>query len=319
MLTCQRQELVPHAHSEGCYDEAGALVCGLPVVGEHQHSQDCVSVPDGEPQEVKTLVCGLEEHVHVDACYVELIPNENDKYFCKKEEHLHTRECYFESGALRCTLEEHLHTAACLEEQPDEPPEGTDDPPPQEPEPDPVPGVTLEDYPFVYEGEAFTVTYRISGVARLAEGNQPGDPSQEPEPTPSATDEPQPTEPPQGEVDLGGQEYIEIPLAFKPRGMASHTDSEPDASAPPEDGGAGSATDPGGDAVYNSVPMPPEGAGTDDPAGADPQPGYTPGQGTELDPALVEIRVEELTEDDPRFQAVMGTEAAREDEEPLLQ
>ena len=220
MLACQRQELVPHAHSEGCYDEAGALVCGLPVVGEHQHSQDCVSVPDGEPQEVKTLVCGLEEHVHVDACYVELIPNENDKYFCKKEEHLHTRECYFESGALRCTLEEHLHTAACLEEQPDEPPEGTDDPPPQEPEPDPVPGVTLEDYPFVYEGEAFTVTYRISGVARLAEGNQPGDPSQEPEPTPSATDEPQPTEPPQGEVDLGGQEYIEIPLAFKPRGTA---------------------------------------------------------------------------------------------------
>ena len=343
VLACKRQELIPHAHGEGCYDGAGTPVCGLPETGGHQHSQECVSVPGGEPEEIRTLVCGLEEHRHVDSCYVEILPNENDKYFCGREEHLHGGGCYFESGALCCTLEEHMHTAQCLEEdqggQAPEPEESENPGQDGEPQPDPVPGIVLEDYPFVYEGEAFTVTYHISGVARLETenlpdqpepGGEPGepapsgpdDPAQTGEPAPAPTDEPIPTQepepavpdqPPQ-EVDLGG-EYLEIPLAAKPRGMASNMDSEPNAQLPPEDGGAGSVTDPG-DAVYNSVPIPDMDTGADSPA-ADGS-GYVPGQDMELDPALMEIRVVELTEDDPRFQAILDGEAARE-EEPILQ
>ncbi len=343
VLACQRQELIPHAHGEGCYDGAGTPVCGLPETGGHQHSQECVSVPGGEPEEIRTLVCGLEEHRHVDSCYVEILPNENDKYFCGREEHLHGGGCYFESGALCCTLEEHMHTAQCLEEdqggEAPEPEESENPGQDGEPKPDPIPGVVLEDYPFVYEGEAFTVTYHISGVARLEAENLPDqpEPGGEPgEPAPSGPDDPAqtgerepapadepipmqepepavPDQPPQ-EVDLGG-EYIDIPLAAKPRGMASNMDSEPNAQLPPEDGGAGSVTDPG-DAVYNSVPIPGMDTGADSPA-ADGS-GYVPGQDLELDPALLEIRVVELTEDDPRFQAILDGEAARE-EEPILQ
>ena len=177
VLACQRQELIPHIHGEGCYDGAGTPVCGLPETGGHQHSQDCVSVPSGEPEEIRTLVCGLEEHRHVDSCYVEILPNENDKYFCGREEHLHGGGCYFESGALCCTLEEHMHTAQCLEEdqggEAPEPEESENPGQDGEPQPDPVPGIVLEDYPFVYEGEAFTVTYHISGVARLETENLP--------------------------------------------------------------------------------------------------------------------------------------------------
>ena len=159
-----------------------------------------------------------------------------------------------------------MHTAQCLEEdqggEAPEPEESENPGQDGEPQPDPVPGIVLEDYPFVYEGEAFTVTYHISGVARLETenlpdqpepGGEPGepapsgpdDPAQTGEPEPAPTDEPIPTQepepavpdqPPQ-EVDLG-EEYIDIPLAAKPRGMASNMDSEPNAELPPEDGGA---------------------------------------------------------------------------------
>lgn len=332
VLACEKQELVCHTHEAACYDENGVLICTLPEVGLHQHTSECRYVPEGGPEEVRTLICGKEEHIHTDACYMEIHP-EQTKYYCGLDEHIHGSECYFESGSLYCTLTEHMHTAECLEEPlpaESEPPQESDDPAPSE-TPEPPKGVMLEDYTYVYENDAFTVTYHISGFALLPEQAQPDpEPSGEPEPAttddpsqtadpepantddvPQTTDDPEPVptdgepqtpepdpEPTQdvgqpqeggglGEVELDEGGYVEIPLAARPglRRMASYSGGA-DSSGPPEielePDGAGSVTDPGGDAVSDSAPMP-----TAD---------------TELDPALVEFNVEELVEGTPEYE-----------------
>lgn len=346
VLACEKQELVCHTHEAACYDENGVLICTLPEVGLHQHTSECRYVPEGGPEEVRTLICGKEEHIHTDACYMEIHP-EQTKYYCGLDEHIHGSECYFESGSLYCTLTEHMHTAECLEEPlpaESEPPQESDDPAPSE-TPEPPKGVMLEDYTYVYENDAFTVTYHISGFALLPEQAQPDpEPSGEPEPAttddpsqtadpepantddvPQTTDDPEPVptdgepqtpepdpEPTQdvgqpqeggglGEVELDEGGYVEIPLAARPglRRMASYSGGA-DSSGPPEielePDGAGSVTDPGGDAVSDSAPMP-----TAD---------------TELDPALVEFNVEELVEGDPEYQQAAAnaqTELGEED------
>ncbi|MBR2258760.1 MAG: VWA domain-containing protein [Blautia sp.] len=62
---CGMAELVPHTHTEECYDFYGNLICGKPEVIVHQHGEECFSfVPDK-----RVLICGKEEHVHDDSCY----------------------------------------------------------------------------------------------------------------------------------------------------------------------------------------------------------------------------------------------------------
>ena len=62
---CGKAELVPHTHTEECYDFYGNLICGKPEVIAHQHGEECFSfVPDK-----RVLICGKEEHVHDDSCY----------------------------------------------------------------------------------------------------------------------------------------------------------------------------------------------------------------------------------------------------------
>lgn len=326
VLTCRDQEVTVHTHTDACYDENGTLTCGKPEIGEHQHTAACLATPEGEPELVRVLTCGKEEHTHSDTCY---LPAEEEEpvYYCGKEEHIHNAECYFESGALKDTQEEHIHDLTCLippeetEPVPSEDPEASEDPEvtqdpdatedpeatldpdatedpeatldpdatedpeaSEEPaEPEPL-GVTLEDYPYTYEGETFTVTYHISGYALLTdEEAQPGADLQG---APYAEPAVYENGGGQQELSLGD---IEIPLSFGPvfQRMAAYLDSDPDSNLPPEfeldgnpdsnqppedgqngnldsnqppapvDGGAsGSDTDPEGSAVIDSTPVP---------------------------------------------------------------
>ncbi|MCI8422104.1 MAG: fibro-slime domain-containing protein [Lawsonibacter sp.] len=114
-MSCGKQELRPHTHSDSCYDEAGALTCGLPEAVVHNHTADCVYTQDVENEEVRTLLCGLEEHSHTDGCYLEVFPELGQKYLCGFSAHTHGEGCYFADGQLLCTLAEHIHTEDCLE------------------------------------------------------------------------------------------------------------------------------------------------------------------------------------------------------------
>lgn len=338
VLACQEQELIPHTHDASCRDEAGNLICGKQEVLVHQHTDACRHIPEGGPQEVRVLICGKEEHVHSDACYVDILP-EPERYYCGLGEHIHNSECYFESGELRCTLQEHMHTAECLEkplptddpEESDDParnPEESDDPAQsQEPVETQVPvGVTLEEYPFVYESDAFTVTYHITGFAQLldAEGNPVETTSIiEPDQTPEgATDGTQgESQPPEDVTDGAGEEslppeddgedivefedeYIEIPQASAPRlgRLSAQSGSEPEGSVPMPTLDTGEETSEPG--------FWPEESGS--PEDALPQE-------SELDPALTEFGVEELDENDPRLQAIKDIEAVQEGTDPILQ
>ena len=66
-LVCGRDEYNPelHVHTPECYLPDGTLICTLPQVVVHQHDAGCWHEVQtgGEP------VCGLPEHMHVDACF----------------------------------------------------------------------------------------------------------------------------------------------------------------------------------------------------------------------------------------------------------
>lgn len=126
LFVCLEPEIVPHTHEAGCYDENGVLVCQLPEVAVHQHTAECFTTPEGEPEPVRTLICGMEEHQHDERCYVRVEENEGPTFYCGLEEHIHTMpDCFFESGALSCTIKEHVHDSSCLVPQE---PEETDGP-----------------------------------------------------------------------------------------------------------------------------------------------------------------------------------------------
>ena len=100
-----------HVHGEGCYDEAGELVCQTEENPGHQHGQRCYGTWE--------LTCGLEEHTHTAECQPgETEPTEEIVYTCGKEEHTHGEECRDEDGNLICEKEEHTHSEACTQELP---------------------------------------------------------------------------------------------------------------------------------------------------------------------------------------------------------
>ena len=109
---CGMTEIVPHAHEADCYDAAGNMICGLPQVVVHDHTDDCRQV--SEPVEI--LICGLPEHIHVDACF----PLEEDEqqpvYLCGSGIHTHIDSCFDAEGKSVCSIPEHTHEAACLVE-----------------------------------------------------------------------------------------------------------------------------------------------------------------------------------------------------------
>ena len=67
-LLCKEAEIAAHRHGDDCFDESGNLICEETEIAAHQHSEDCWQMGN-EPQEIKTLICGLEEHIHTEECY----------------------------------------------------------------------------------------------------------------------------------------------------------------------------------------------------------------------------------------------------------
>ena len=127
--------LVPHIHTDACYEEQQELTC---FEEEHEHTDDCFD-------EEGALICGKFEHVHDYSCYTT-----EDVLVCGKEDgeldeeevtyevpvstrpiviepaapaedtneetvHHHTDACYTEE--LVCTLPEHHHTVECLADE----------------------------------------------------------------------------------------------------------------------------------------------------------------------------------------------------------
>ena len=112
-LVCDEEEVTLHTHDEDCFDEDGNLICGKLQVLEHQHDETCAVEPEGEPEEMQVLTCGLKEHTHTDACWDQSAAEE-PAYLCGLEEHTHSEDCYDEAGELTCGLEEHVHDETCL-------------------------------------------------------------------------------------------------------------------------------------------------------------------------------------------------------------
>ena len=127
--------LVPHTHTDECYEERQILTC---FEEEHTHDDDCFD-------EYGALICDQFEHTHDDSCYTteydlvcgldegELVEEENPAYIAPvssrpvvidwpaetdPEEpvlHTHTDACYTEE--LVCTIPEHHHTVECLADE----------------------------------------------------------------------------------------------------------------------------------------------------------------------------------------------------------
>ena len=60
---------------------------------------------------VNEPICGMEEHIHTDECY-------EDVLVCgleENEDHTHTHECY--QRVLTCGMEQHIHTASCYTDE----------------------------------------------------------------------------------------------------------------------------------------------------------------------------------------------------------
>lgn len=162
VLACRQMEMEEHVHGESCYDEEGELTCTRREISSHQHTADCVFTPESTGEEVLTLTCGLEEHIHNEVCYVDIVPPEDQEFFCGFPAHTHVEECYFEDGVtLRCTVPEHIHTEECREP-----------PAPEEPKYTGAEGVEL-DNEFTYEDDAFLVRFHITGYAPLLYDEEP--------------------------------------------------------------------------------------------------------------------------------------------------
>ena len=283
VLTCHKQELQPHTHDAGCYDESGALVCGKLEAVVHQHTAECFVTPEGGPEPVRVLICGMEEHVHTEQCYVKPAPKDDQVYYCGLQEHIHTMpDCYFESGELRCTLTEHVHDLTCLQppaEASEEPVES------QEPAESAVPdqtAVELTNAEFSYSNEAFTMTFTVNGFAHMADGwMEPEQPVQSggafSDPAPVFSD---PAPVPSGEVLIDITNQM-VPLAAMPR-MLSLTVRDSDAlPITDEFSGAtapGSYTEPEAGAVEDSTQSSLDGQEPEAPESAELQPNPEPVQ-----------------------------------------
>ncbi len=261
VLTCHKQELQPHTHDAGCYDESGALTCGRPEAVAHQHAAECFVMPEGGQELVRTLICGMEEHVHTEQCYVKPAPKDDQVYYCGLQEHIHTMpDCYFESGELRCTLTEHVHDLTCLQppaEVSEEPVESQEPAESAAPDQTPVEGVELvnAEFPNVYFTDGFTMSFYVNGFAQVAEAEE------QTQSQPQPTQDPQPS--PSGEILIDITNQM-VPLAAMPRMMAygAPLSSEADGAAPSIMDQIGSMTAPGSDTE-------PEGTAVDDSSQSD--------------------------------------------------
>lgn len=113
-LVCGYADFVVHMHEENCYDADGNLLCSLDQIPAHTHTAECYVDTAGE------LICDLEEsagYTHTDVCY-----DEEGNLICETEEsdgHVHTDECYDHEQTLLCEQEQillHQHDETCFDE-----------------------------------------------------------------------------------------------------------------------------------------------------------------------------------------------------------
>lgn len=109
---------VPHEHTDGCYQEVKTLTC---LEEEHVHGDDCFDPEDG------SLICEQFEHVHDDSCYTtdyELVCGLEDGELVEELNPAYTAVAAFEapvaakpvvvSPVIEAPL--HYHTDDCYEE-----------------------------------------------------------------------------------------------------------------------------------------------------------------------------------------------------------
>ena len=129
-----------HTHNEFCRNSEGVLLCPLPELEEHEHSECCFeAAAQGHVHEETcytmergALICTVTEaegHIHTAACYKETAhEHQADCYTKQKGEqtctipeqkgHTHGSACYA-SGVLICEAEEnedHTHGNSCYEQ-----------------------------------------------------------------------------------------------------------------------------------------------------------------------------------------------------------
>ncbi len=188
ILVCREEEVIPHTHtmeecftlkesSDGQEEDEYILTCVQPEVLSHVHDSSCVYLPETVVEEdVPTLTCGIEEHEHTEACYMEVYPEDTVSYYCGLAEHEHTEDCYFESsGLLRCTLAVHHHDELCqIPELWETTPEDVEE----------VEGVQLDnDFETATEDGYYRVTFHITGYAPVISGGEMTDPELPPDET----------------------------------------------------------------------------------------------------------------------------------------
>ena len=127
VLACHVEaDVVVHKHDSACWDENGSLVCTLPEIELHRHTDSCYTIPEvhthGEAcytSERGDLICTQStepQHTHSEACY-----QETRNLVCGMPEstgHTHGEECYDGEGNLICGQEEsqgHVHGEGCYE------------------------------------------------------------------------------------------------------------------------------------------------------------------------------------------------------------
>ena len=127
VLACKVEaDVVVHQHDSACWDENGSLVCTLPEIELHRHTDSCYTIPEVHPHsetcytsERGELICTQStepQHTHSEDCY-----QETRDLVCGMSEstgHTHGEECYDGEGNLICGQEEsqgHVHGEACYE------------------------------------------------------------------------------------------------------------------------------------------------------------------------------------------------------------
>ena len=104
VLACKVEaDVVVHQHDSACWDENGSLVCTLPEIELHRHTDSCYTIP--------------EVHTHSEACYT----SERGELICTQStepQHTHSEDCYQETRDLVCGMSEstgHTHGAECYD------------------------------------------------------------------------------------------------------------------------------------------------------------------------------------------------------------
>lgn len=111
-LTCQLEQVAIHTHTADCWDADGNRICNITPAAVHVHDEGCFSVIQLDQPE---LICPLEEHTHVESCYIEAFGSSTaaKEFRCGFGVHQHEDACYDEAGNLICSIPAHTHDASC--------------------------------------------------------------------------------------------------------------------------------------------------------------------------------------------------------------